>query len=185
MSDEDFVAQLAQFSSLEQMKNIADGIKLSNEWGFLQMQSINNTMAAGLIGKEIKANFKAVFADSENHPNITYSLEESAASVNITIKDENGDVVRRLTFENIDAGSTTFKWDGKDNLGNTVPEGYYSIEASASDYEGNEFTPSLSLVGLVQSINYRDGAGYLVINGTEIPMGGITAIGEPGSLTED
>ena len=53
MEDEDFIAQLAQFSSLEQMNNIAEGISASNEWDFLQMQSINNTMAAGLIGKEV------------------------------------------------------------------------------------------------------------------------------------
>ena len=57
MDDEDFIAQLAQFSTLEQMNNIADGIASSNQWDFLQMQSINNSMATGLIGKDIIANY--------------------------------------------------------------------------------------------------------------------------------
>ena len=51
MQDEDFAAQLAQFSSLEQMQNIADGIKESNQWDLLQMQSLNNAMASSRFGE--------------------------------------------------------------------------------------------------------------------------------------
>ena len=47
MEDEDYIAQLAQFSSLEQLTNISDGLDESNEWDYLQMQSINNVMARG------------------------------------------------------------------------------------------------------------------------------------------
>jgi len=32
---------------------------------------------------------------------------------------------------------------------------------------------------------YRDGQAFLVVNGTEISLGDIAAVGEPGSLTED
>lgn len=182
MEDEDFIAQLAQFSSLEQMKNISDGISSSNEWDYLQMQSINNTMAAGLIGKDVKAGYDGVVVDGENDPSISFTSGVYASEVTLTIRDAQGDVLRQLTMDNVQAGVNSIAWDGKDTLGNTVEEGYYSVEATATDGAGSTFTPTLSLVGTVESITYRDGSAYLKVRGTEISLGDVTAVGEPGAF---
>jgi flagellar basal-body rod modification protein FlgD len=182
MEDEDFIAQLAQFSSLEQMKNIADGIASSNEWDYLQMQSINNTMAAGLIGKDVKASYGGVVVDGETDPTVTFTNSVYASEVTLTIKDSTGNVVRRLTMDNVQAGLNSLTWDGRDSLGNSVEEGYYVVEAAALDGAGALFTPSLSLVGTVESITYRDGAAYLKVRGVEISLGDVTAVGEPGAF---
>ena len=72
MEDEDYIAQLAQFSSLEQLTNISDGLDESNEWDYLQMQSINNVMAAGLIGKEVEASYDQVYYDGTKQPWSTF-----------------------------------------------------------------------------------------------------------------
>ena len=50
----DYSAQLAQFSSLEQMQNINDTLNMSLDANYLLTQSITNTMTAGLIGKGSK-----------------------------------------------------------------------------------------------------------------------------------
>lgn len=185
MADEDFIAQLAQFSSLEQMNNIAEGISTSNQWDYLQMQSINNTMASGLIGKDVKASYKGLYLDTENKPEITFTTDRDAASVQLIVKDSAGVTVATITKEDVKAGVNTVKWDGKDNLGNRAPEGYYTVEAVAINSEGESFTPSLSLIGTVTSIVYREGVAYLKVNGMEIPMGDILAIGEPGAFDKD
>ena len=182
MEDEDFIAQLAQFSSLEQMKNISDGIASSNEWDYLQMQSINNTMAAGLIGKDVKAAYEGVVVDGETDPTISFTNNVYAAEVTFSIKDGEGNVIRQLTMDNVQAGVNSLTWDGKDNMGNSVEEGYYTVQATATDGSGNTFTPSLSLVGTVESITYRDGAAYLKVRGIEISLGDVTAVGEPGAF---
>ena len=44
MENEQFVAQLAQFSSLEQMQNMNDNLEQSIESDFLLNQSLNNSM---------------------------------------------------------------------------------------------------------------------------------------------
>ncbi len=178
MADEDFVAQLAQFSSLEQMNNIAEGIATSNEWDFLQMQSINNTMAAGLIGKSVTASYSGLYFDGETEPQISYQTDDFASKITITIKDDLGNIINTITESNVEAGINGFKWDGKDNFGNRVSEGSYSVEVTAVDAAGDSFTPSLSLTGKVEEIRYRAGAAYLVVSGTEIPLGDVTAIGE-------
>ena len=76
MEDSDFIAQLAQFSTLEQMHNISEGIATSNKWDFLQMQSLNNVMASGLIGREVTADFSGLYLDATNQPVISFTLSE-------------------------------------------------------------------------------------------------------------
>lgn len=180
MSDEDFIAQLAQFSTLEQMNNIAEGIATSNEWDFLQMQSLNNTMATGLIGKDVKADYRGTYIDAGQPANISFTLDKVAAEVTFNIKDQYGNIVRTLTESDLDTGSNTITWDATDSLGNLVDDGYYSIEATATTESGASFKPQLSLVGRVESIIYRNGAAYLRVSGVEIPLGEVNAIGEPG-----
>lgn len=185
MDDEDFIAQLAQFSSLEQMNNIAEGIQSSNQWDFLQMQSMNNVMAAGFIGKDVKAEFSGVYADADNKPVISYTTTQYAEEINFTILDSDGVAVRTLSIEDVAAGAGSVEWDGKDQRGNRVAEGYYTVEVSAETPSGDSFTPRLSLIGKVSTVIYRDGQAYLVVDGTEVSLGDVAAIGEPGSLTED
>jgi len=185
MDDEDFIAQLAQFSSLEQMSNIAEAIAEANQLGYVQMQSLNNAMAAGFVGKDVKAIYSGIYIEGDNSPQISYTMPNYASEVKFTIKDEAGNVVATLTQEDVSPGSHTFTWDGKNDLGNRVEEGYYFVEAVATDASGDTFTPDLSLVGTVEAIIYRDGLAYLRVQGLEIPLGDITAIGEKGAFTDD
>jgi len=185
MDDENFVAQLAQFSSLEQMNNIATGINNSTQYSFLQTQSLNNVMASGLIGREVKADYSGVYVDGENDPKIAFSTDRYAASVEFVVRDADGNEVARLNQDNVEVGSHMIAWDGKDQQGNTVSEGFYKVEATAKDADGSSFTPKLSLVGVVRNVLYRDGGAYLNVNGLEIALGDIQAIGEPGAFSEE
>ena len=181
MDDEDFIAQLAQFSSLEQMNNIAEGIATSNQWDFLQMQSLNNVMASGLIGREVTADFSGIYVDDTNQPTISFTLSEPAAGIEFQIRDELGNLITRLTSENVSAGANSIQWDGKDSSGNKVAEGYYTVTAAAETDSGRTFTPRLEIVGVVSTITYRDGAAFVMINGTEVALGDIRSVGHPES----
>ena len=185
MSNEESIAQLAQFSTLEQMNNIADGIDKSNDLDFLQMQSLNNVMASGLIGKDAKASYNGIFFDHEKPAVINYNLSTNVDTVEFKITDSTGKTVATLKQDNLDAGVNSIEWDGTDNSGNRVDEGYYTIEATASMADGTTFTPNLSLVGTVESVIYRDGGAFLRIQGTEIPLGSVSAVGEQGAFDID
>lgn len=185
MQDEDFVAQLAQFSSLEQMNRIAEEMASSNEWDMLQTQSLNNAMAAGFIGKEVKADYDGLYYDGETDPQLTYRVGERAASVTLTIKDSDGQVVRTLNEQGVEVGTHRLNWDGRDTRGNQVDSGPYSVEATAVDANGNEIKPKLSLVGPVDSVIYRNGNAYLRVKGMEVALGDVTTVGEPGLFTGD
>ena len=185
MDDEDFIAQLAQFSSLEQLYNIADGLTSSNEWDYLQMQSINNVMASGFIGKDVKAEYSGIYVEASGDAKISYTMDTPASEVTFTIKDAEGNSITSFTQDNVEAGINTVAWDGTDKNGNRVDEGYYYVEATGLTGSGEEVAPRLSMEGTVEAIIYRDGAAYLRVNGMDIPMSDITTIAQAGSYSAD
>ncbi|PWB70293.1 flagellar biosynthesis protein FlgD [candidate division GN15 bacterium] len=182
MEDQDFIAQLAQFSSLEQMNNISEGIATSNKWDLLQMQSLNNALASGLIGKEIKAEYSGAYIENGKSTTISFTMPETASQVELTIKDASGNVVTTLNKSNVGSGVNSITWDATDNRGNRVDDGFYTVEAKAIRTDGSSFSPSLALTGKVTQVVYRDGNAYVKVNGIEIPLGDIAAVGEAGTL---
>ncbi|MBK7140712.1 MAG: flagellar hook assembly protein FlgD [bacterium] len=185
MQDEDFIAQLAQFSSLEQMNNIAEGITSSNQWDYLQMQSLNNAMASGLIGKEVQAEYSGIYLDSGKSASVAYTLTQPAKSLTMVIKDADGNEIARVTKKDLGTGSGTITWDGKDAMGNTMQTGYYTVETTATNLSDATFSPSMAISGIVTRVSYRDGSAFVNVNGMEISLGDITAVGEQGSFDED
>lgn len=185
MDDESFVAELAQFSSLEQMGNIADGIEQANQLSFLQSQGLNNVMASGLIGKEIKAQFSSIGLGASDKPAINFTLESAASKVTVMIKNAAGDVVRTMSAENLPAGVGQIAWDGKDDFGNRAAAGTYTVELSAKNPAGDKVKASLNLVGIVKQVVYRDGAAFLMVNGVQIGLGDVLGIGEPGTFSHN
>ncbi len=185
LEDEDFIAQLAQFSSLEQMYNIAESIENANNLDYLQMQSLNNSIAASFVGKDVQASYNGMYVKDGNPSQIAYSTTAFATEVTFTIKDASGNVVAVLTEENVPPGAHTFTWDGRDKLGNKVDDGYYTLDVTAESEGGGLFSPQLSLTGTVEAVVYRDSTPYLRVNGVEIPLSDVTAIGEKGVFDEE
>ena len=178
MDDTEFIAELAQFSSLEQMQNMNELLEESLNWDYLQMQTTNNTNATSLIGREIQATFSSVYLDNDNMPQINYATAEYAENVSIEILNADGAVVRTLGSESVSPGDNSIEWDGKDENGERLTDGFYTIQITATDANGETFTPSTYVEGVVNGVVYRDGSAYLQVNGLEISLAEVTSIAE-------
>jgi flagellar basal-body rod modification protein FlgD len=122
MKNEQFVAQMAQFSQLEQMINLNDtatSIKMLET-------SINNSQAVNLIGKNIIVQGNAFELHNGEATDVTYALEDDAASVEISVYDDAGTLVRTITRDDTDAGSHKWAFDGMNKEGDAVPASTYS-----------------------------------------------------------
>jgi len=176
MDDEAFIAQLAQFSSLEQLQNMNDNLSKSINWDMLNNQTVNNSVAAQIIGREVVANLSDLALGEENTPKISYELSETAKDVRIDILDANGDTVRSVKLEDVASGRNSFVWDGKNDAGDRLPPGSYTVEISATNANGVELEPSLTITGVVQGVVYRGGVAYLKLDGAEISLGDVREI---------
>jgi len=122
----EFTAQLAQFSSLEQLFNLNESID-----GMVGSQQESDRLSSlELIGKEI------VYPGSDltfngDSVNVGYQLDGTATSVTMYIQDEQGETITTFHPTELQKGEHFLKWDGLDSDGNEVPHGKYTLVLEA------------------------------------------------------
>ncbi len=189
--DAEFIAELAQFSSLEQLTNINDTLgsgmgledqlspletlpeiyQLLNEnrqLDLLQGQSLNNLMAAALIDRTVTWQAEQLSLTRPDDVDIAYQLPAEAGSVVINIYSDQGQLQRSMTVNDVSAGAHVEEWDAKDGNGNTVAPGNYRVEIVAIDQNGNQHMVTPRFQGTVESVRYVDGQAHLVVNGVAV-----------------
>jgi len=176
--DEDFIAQLAQFSSLEQLEDMNDSLQLGLDWDYILSQTISNTMATSLIGCEVTADASQIYLDSAGSAKIGFELDDMADKVEIEIYDANGDLVRTLTEDDLAAGSHSVKWDGLDESGVQMEAGLYYINVIGTDMDGTKMTLSTTAEGKVTGVVYVDGSAMLQVDGYCIPLSQVREVRE-------
>jgi flagellar basal-body rod modification protein FlgD len=172
MDSTEFTTQLSQFSSLEELTNINS--TLSDVLAF--QQSMQNASVANLVGKTVKAEGNTAYLS--DNADINYELSGEAATVEISIYDGAGRLVRNENIGARSEGDQKYTWDGKDSSGNKLPQGAYSFVVDAKDISGNP-VPALSVSsGTVTEVLFEKGLTYIMLNGsTKINLSDIKSIG--------
>jgi flagellar basal-body rod modification protein FlgD len=176
LQNEEMLAQLAQFSSLEQLENMNTNLKSNLELNLLLTQVLNNTAAAGLVGKTIVASADNITLDSSGSAAVRFDLNGAAQRVVVTIKDQSGLTVRTMEAQGMAAGRNELSWDGKNADGKPVAAGTYSIAIQALDSEGKTVSATALFTGEVTSVRFKNGEAYLVVDGQEISIGDVLEI---------
>ncbi|MEI7811822.1 MAG: flagellar hook capping FlgD N-terminal domain-containing protein [Ignavibacteria bacterium] len=171
-----FSAQLAQFSSLEQLSNMSASLDKSITANYALTQSVNNTMSSTLIGKEIKLGGSDVSFNGESSIQLGYKLPSDAKSVTVKITDSNGSVIKTLDNSLISAGDHKLSWDFTDNNGNKVPYGQYQYAVEAVDNSGNNITTESFKMGTIDSVKFTSQGTKLVIGNSEYDLSNVLEI---------
>lgn len=181
VENEAFVAQLAQFSSLESLQNIEQAIDKGNDNTALDSvsESIGRNTAISMIGRRVHVDAEELTYRGSGGVEFGYQLTGQANDVDLLIVNEAGEIVRTLVDDSPDGTSGILSWDGKDSDGNTVPAGAYRFIASAVNGEGNAVTVGAQLTGNVTGIRYNeDGEPILIFDGGETAVTGVTRISQ-------
>lgn len=174
----EYAAQLAQFSSLEQLRNLGSKLDNALETDLLLARSINNTMAATLIGKEVRAVDEGVQFNGSDEVGIHFDLSSRSSVVKVEILDEEGNIMRSISENDKSTGFQTMTWDGRDKLGNLVPAGDYFVRITASTLDGEQLGVLPVIVGLVDGVKFVDGNPILQVSGRDVPFGAVIQIME-------
>jgi flagellar basal-body rod modification protein FlgD len=166
MSNEQFVAQLAQFSSLEQLISM----KSSLEAVYMGVASMNNATMASLVGTHVVAIGNGINYDGSGEAELHYSAKSDAASGQLTIYDENGAAIYSRQLGNMDEGEGSLSWDGRDNDGRPVPEGNYTFDITGTDSDGAPVRITELVVGPVDEMDYTSGNPKPTVQGINITI---------------
>jgi flagellar basal-body rod modification protein FlgD len=168
----EFTAQLAQFSSLEQLSNVNETLNTLK----LYQASINNAQAVGFIGKDIVANGNSIEMKGGQPVSCDYEIPAAAKSVVVTIYDATGNFVQDYEKTALAAGKQSFTWDGRDRNGNTVADGAYTFEVQALDQKGAKLNVTTFSKGTVTGVTFEDGITYLITGRNKTAIGNVTQV---------
>lgn len=190
----DFAAQLAQFSSVEQLTTISDSLTThtqqlaalaagldaseiqQGELGDLIRQRTDLASATGLIGRTVEAAGNKLSWDGTSPPEFAYSLDEPAASVTVKVRDASGAVVREITLGHQPGGAGAGVWDGLGADGQPLPPGTYTFAVDARDGAGEPIDATTSIRGNVDRITIEADGVKLWIDGLSVPLDDLRSI---------
>lgn len=162
MEDKEFVAQLAQFTALEQSMTMN-----SNLEAMLAMQQEQQALSAvNYIGKQVMARGYGISVGNSGAEItvVEYALDSAAARGFANIFDANGEMVTTISLPSLGSGIHSLQWDGKDSNGQKVPDGVYTIALSATDADGNVIVPDTQVGGIVKGVSTYNGEMYLTLS---------------------
>ncbi|EGB15957.1 flagellar hook capping protein [Pseudodesulfovibrio mercurii] len=183
MEDTEMTSQLAEFSSLEQLTNINDGISTLNE----TMSQSDILTAVSFIGKEVKAEGYKVSLSEGNASTIYYGFGETVSSIIMNIYDSEGAIVRTVELGSKESGTYQYTWDGKDEDGELLPDGQYGVGILGVDTGGDYVMVQTEISGKVDGVVTEDGTQYLRLeDGRFINMLNVKEVVDPdASATVD
>jgi len=176
MDGTQYAAQLAQFTSLEQLTNLNSNVSKSIDTNYMLTQSINNTLAATLIGKEVKIDGNSLQNNGQESVTLGYTLPSGTAAVSIKIYNEQGSLVRTIYDVPKNLGTNKLSYDFSDNSGGKLPNGKYTFEAEALDMNGKKLTTSVFKQGLINGVRYTSNGAVLVVDGSEYSFSDVLEI---------
>jgi len=170
---QEFAAQLAQFSSLEQLTNINGNLETSQTYDL----ALSNSSMVNLIGKTVDAPGNRFDLGEDETETLRFSLAKEASDVMISVFDSTGAIVSKPSIGASGAGIKEFLWNGKDANGSQLPAGSYSFSVTAEGPSGNFIETKTFAAGIVTDIVFEGNEAFAVVNEQKINVNQISKVG--------
>ncbi|NOT35594.1 MAG: hypothetical protein HOP12_15725 [Candidatus Eisenbacteria bacterium] len=169
----EFAAQLAQFSTVEQLQQIGDGLvaqttalELSNVIG-------KTTLSAAMLGRSVIAHGNQLEVTANSSPPIKVDIGGVGGTTTLIVRDSKGKEVARREFGSMPGGSQTLA------LPEGLVPGVYKYEVQVKDGAGKTIPVTPYVTGTVSGVSFRDGSIVLRIGGMEVVLDDVAEIGTP------
>ncbi len=158
MDNQQMIAQMAQFSTLEIMQRSEQTMSAL----LVAQAAANQQSAINLIGKSVVTQSDTVEVTAGGGPvPISMQLPEPTSALDIVIVDDKGNEVRHLKAGAQKAGQFDVSWDGRDDNGNPLPPGKYSVRINAINQQGEDMGVMPQQVFAVDAVTFKDGVAQL------------------------
>ena len=178
LQPDQLTAQLAQFSSLEQLTGI--NTRLDTLAGATKQTT--SSALLGLLGKQVRIDGGQLPIRDGQASKATYTLDASATRVTATVRDAAGKAVRVVDLGAQDAGAHEFAFDGKDTAGQVLANGTYQLEIGALAPGAKAPTPvTLTTFAVVDGVDLNGDSPALLVGDTRIPLDQVHEVRDPGA----
>jgi flagellar basal-body rod modification protein FlgD len=174
-------AQLAQFSSLEQLFNINSTLKALEEI----VDTRETVDPLRFLGKEVSVPDGTIaVTDGEATP-LLLDVPPDATGVEVTVLGPGGQSVRQIDLGLQPPGEVEFVFDGKDARGLPVADGPYTVQVTARDGSDGVVPVETVVQGTVTGVDLTEEPPVLLLGMRRVPLSEVREIRsgdeEPGS----
>ncbi len=175
-SNGDFIAQLAQFSTVEGVEKL-NGSMQTIMSGYQSSQALQ---ASSLVGRKVIVPIEKAVVDTSETFKASLVLPQSSSNVYVNVYSADGSLATRINMGAQEAGQVSFMWDGKNSDGEIMKPGTYRFEAQAS-IDGETKGLYTLLPANVDSVTLGQGGGELLLNLAglgAVPLSQVQIIGQ-------
>ncbi len=172
VSNSEFVAQMAQFTQLEETVNLRAAMDAS----LLATEQLNATSTVGLLGRRVQALGDTVELTAGSPATLFYSLGDAATEVSIHVFSGDGQKVKTIDVGAESAGTHGVLWDGTTDSGLIASPGTYQFAVLANDLQGDAVFAQTFLDGVVTGINFDGDKPHVLVGPVRIPVDDIIEV---------
>src|SRR5258706_2779411 len=170
MDSSQFTQQLVQFSQVEQSINANQNLE-----SLISLTKARaGSDAVGFLGKTVTLTDGSSGLKS-GQAQWAYSLTSDSAATRLTITDSKGHTVY-TGAGNTASGLHAFTWDGKDNAGNTLPDGTYTLSVAAQTTDGTTVDTPGASQGVLEEVDLSGTEPMLRTGSLSVPLSKATLI---------
>jgi len=181
LDSNEFTAQLTQMAGVEQQLLTNDLLT-----SLLAAQSAGGLdNASNYIGKSVTAAWTATEFKG-GKAEWAYELANDAENVTLQVVDSKGAVVWEGPAPDKTSGIHAFTWNGQLNGGDKAGDGgVYTLKVAASDANGAKVDAQALIQGRVTGVEMYQGAPYLVIGDSILPLSTVISLNEIRAQADD
>tara|TARA_R110002049_G_scaffold222907_6_gene394543 strand:- start:454 stop:1137 length:684 start_codon:yes stop_codon:yes gene_type:complete len=154
----EFVAQLAQFSSLEEAQKMSASFDNFNT----AFQSSQHLQATSLVGRPVHVQADTTALLSTGAVSVIADMPRSVEGATLSVYNQAGTLVDNFNLGAQQAGRQEFIWTGTDANDQRFPSGEYTFKVAIPDGDGAKQVPTF-LSANVNSVTIEPG-GSLTLN---------------------
>lgn len=182
MKSHEMAAQLANFSSLEQMQNMNRTLEeLKNA-----QKPSENFQALNLIGKAVAGDSsKVVRGVNDKEHDFKFNLPMEASEVTVKVRDPEGNIVRTYNLKGLKKGENKLTWNGEDEKGLKASPGEYQFIAEAKGSDGKKLGIKTDFDGMITGVSYSSEGPVLHVGNQAIRFSDVKKITDPRLMSND
>ena len=182
LKSHEMAAQLAQFTSLEQLVNINEGIK--GLGGASTNSHGGNMDAMAFIGKVVSGDSSQIsHGEIDEKHTISFKLARRATEAKIEIQDRAGNVIRELEMKDLKKGENKIEWNAETSDGLVARPGEYKVVINAKASNGRKIHADTRFEGQITGVKFSPAGPILLVGEQGVRLRDVKKVVDP-ALTE-
>lgn len=182
MQSHEMAAQLAQFTSVEQLQNMNSNIEaLKNA-----QNPASNFQALSLLGKAVSGDSSQLTrSPGDKDHDFKFRLPGDASEATIKVRNSNGEIIRTYSLRDLKAGENKISWNGQDERGIPQSAGEYQFMIEAKNSSGKKLAATTQFDGIISGVNYTAQGPVLMIGNQGVKLSDVKKIVDPSLMKND